>query len=145
MCEKAEFIASQPQYKNQIKKLGLTEESVINFGPDPSLAFEASGHQTEEDSEIKSEDESPAAIDTTSLLPTSGRPNITNELTQDMITEITKNPRRELKGVIDSILNLATTEEKNQHLWNVLQFLHQDMLTLTRHNEKKKGVSGDMC
>ena len=61
-----------------------------------------------------------------------------------MITEITKNPRRELKGVIDSILNLATTEEKNQHLWNVLHFLHQDMLTLTRHNEKKKGVSGDM-
>ena len=61
-----------------------------------------------------------------------------------MLTAITENPRRELQQTINGILNLATTEKKNHHLWNVLQFLYQDMLILTREEEKEKNITGDL-
>ena len=77
-----------------------------------------------------------------SLLQVTGKPWIDNSLTGDMLKELTKNPHRDFKQLIDQVLSHAKNKKTTGHIWLTLQYLLDDVLTLAREDENKQSKSG---
>ena len=83
-----------------------------------------------------------ACLTRPSLLQVTGKPWIDNCLTEDMLKELTKNPHRDFKELIEEILSKAKNKKTTGHIWLTLQYLLDDVLTLTREDENKQNKSG---
>ena len=130
----------------------------MNFNPDPRVPFvpfaaasnaeDCSLSSNSDDFDnfvIESDDErkpaareipEPACVSRPGLLQVTGRPWINNALTDNMLKKLTKNPHRDFKNLVTQILDKAKNETITGHVWLTLQCALEDVLTLTREQEK---------
>jgi hypothetical protein len=129
----------------------------VAFDPDPHDAFVPHDSSNNDEDSLESEiidgdtlgsddDRKPAARESVEPacisrpvpLQVMRRPWIDNALTEDMLKGLTKNPHRDFKQLIDQVLSHAKNEKTTGHIWLTLQCALEDVLTLTREDEKEQ-------
>jgi hypothetical protein len=55
-----------------------------------------------------------------------------------VLKELTKNPHRDFKELVNQVLGHAKNEAITGHIWLTLQYALEDVLTLTREQKKAK-------
>jgi hypothetical protein len=147
IVDEACHIADACMMGERMRRFGTIQEASVHFAPDPRFPYaqrqmdDSDLESSVSEAETNSDDDDrkpsavcpPVCLENPELLQTVGRGH---KLTEDMCSAIAKNPGSELRELMNRMANLAVTKKGANHLWHVLQYGYEDLLSIARESDK---------